>query len=151
MPVLERYVVLMYDRTSTCQSVNDARKHLFTQKGRSIDMIPPTSAALMQHTKIAAYQSGHIWAQCPTAMYFSRQYLVPSQEIPCPAAWGWIKNSRDMWEPFWTNLPQASATCQELLKSGCKAEKGCTGRYKYVRAEMLCTALCSCGGECDRG
>ena len=34
MPVLERFVVLLYDRKSPCQGVNDARKVLFAQKGR---------------------------------------------------------------------------------------------------------------------
>ena len=34
MPILERYVTIMYDRTSTCTKVNDARRDLFTRKGR---------------------------------------------------------------------------------------------------------------------
>ena len=41
MPVLERFVVLLYDRTSPCQGVNDARKVLFAQKGRTLENIPP--------------------------------------------------------------------------------------------------------------
>lgn len=31
LPVLEQFVVLIYDRGSQCQSVNDARKVLFAQ------------------------------------------------------------------------------------------------------------------------
>ena len=46
MPVLEHYVTIMYDRTSTCMNVNEARRHLFTRKGRDIEAIPPTSDAL---------------------------------------------------------------------------------------------------------
>ncbi|XP_067034829.1 uncharacterized protein KIAA1958-like [Acropora muricata] len=41
MPVLERYVSIMCDCTSTCMNVNDARRHLFTRKGRDIEAIPP--------------------------------------------------------------------------------------------------------------
>lgn len=41
MPILERYVTIMYDRTSTCMKVNDARRVLFTRKGRDIEAIPP--------------------------------------------------------------------------------------------------------------
>ena len=41
-PVIERFVVLLYDRTSTCSTVNEIRKELFTRKGRMIDSIPPT-------------------------------------------------------------------------------------------------------------
>ncbi len=46
MSVLERFVVLLYDRTSDQVSVNDARKQLFTQKSRSLENLPPTQAAL---------------------------------------------------------------------------------------------------------
>ena len=41
MPILERYVTIMYDRTSTCMKVNDVRRGLFTHKGRDIEAIPP--------------------------------------------------------------------------------------------------------------
>ena len=34
---LERCVVLLYDRTSTEEGVNQARKQLFCKKGRTID------------------------------------------------------------------------------------------------------------------
>ena len=54
---LERFVVLLYDRTSTKVRVNDARKQLFAQKGRVFDAIPPTKASLLAHTKRAAYQA----------------------------------------------------------------------------------------------
>ena len=50
MPVLERFVVLLYDRTSLCQGVNDARKVLFAQKGPTLEKIPPSADALLQHT-----------------------------------------------------------------------------------------------------
>jgi len=36
MPVLERFVVLIYDRKSQCQRANDARKVLFAQRGRTL-------------------------------------------------------------------------------------------------------------------
>ena len=41
MSVLERFVVLLYDRTSDQVSVNNARKLLFTQKSRSLENLPP--------------------------------------------------------------------------------------------------------------
>ena len=43
---LERFVVLMYDRTSECREVNEARKQLFIQKSRTLETIPPTKTAL---------------------------------------------------------------------------------------------------------
>ena len=43
-----------------------------------------------------------------------------------------------------------SQSCQELLKCGCKSERGCSGRCKCLKAELPCTALCNCAGLCDR-
>ena len=60
MDPLERFVVLLFDRTSSQEHVNEARKHLFTQSGRSIEVIPPTREALRQHIKTAAYQAGFL-------------------------------------------------------------------------------------------
>ena len=58
MPLLERYVTIMYDRTSTYIKVDDARRDLFTRKGRDIEPIPPTSGALRQHAKRSTYHAG---------------------------------------------------------------------------------------------
>ena len=64
----------MYDRTSNKTSVNETRKQLFAQKGRAYDAIPPTRAAVLQHTNRAAYQAGHCWGQ----------ELTPSLDLPSP-------------------------------------------------------------------
>ena len=61
IPILERCVTVVYDRTSTCMEVNDVRRNLFTRKGRDIEAIPPTSDALHQHAKRSTYQAGHCW------------------------------------------------------------------------------------------
>ena len=95
MPVLERFVVLMYGRFSICMNVNDARKELFAHRGRSIESIPPTADALFQHSKRSVYQSGYCWGQC----------LVCVPELPSPNDWGWQKGSDQTWQPIWTNLP----------------------------------------------
>ena len=138
MANLERFVVLLYDKTSTSTSADEARKDLFTRKGRSIDLIPPTSAALYQHVRRASYQAGHVWGQS----------LLPNPVLPSPAEWGWMKGPGNAWEPYWSDLPQASVSCMEFLKCGCV--KGCRGRCKCVKAQLACTALCKCGGDCDR-
>ena len=76
---IERFVIIMYSKTCTQTKVNDARKELFAQHGRTIDSIPPTHAALLQHLKRAVFTSSFVWAQalesCPT--------------LPDPANWGW--------------------------------------------------------------
>ena len=61
LPTLERFVVLLYDRTSNKLHVNDSRKQLFTKKCRGMDSLPPTQATLIQHIKRAILQSGYCW------------------------------------------------------------------------------------------
>ncbi len=78
MEPLERFVVLLYDRTRSQESVNQARKQLFTQESRTIDGLPPTQAALIRHMKRAAYQAGHCWGQMTFA----------ASELPSPGDWG---------------------------------------------------------------
>ena len=53
---LERFLVLLYKRTSALASLKQARKTLFAP-GRQLDHIPPTSGAVLQHTKRAVYQA----------------------------------------------------------------------------------------------
>ena len=38
-------------------------------------------------------------------------------------------------------------TCYDLIHCGCN--KGCSGRYKCIKANLQCTALCLCGGDCE--
>ena len=111
LEVLECFVVLLYDRTSTEMTVNAARKQLFSRKKRLIDNLPPTQATLIEPR--AAYQSGHIWAQM----------FVPAPTLPSPSEWGWTQTSGGGWEVKWTSLSEASQACRELLRCGCK--KGC--------------------------
>lgn len=133
---IERYVVLLYDRTSSSHEVNSTRKKLFAEKGRTLESIPPTRDALLQHIKRAAYQSGHVWGQC----------LVVNPALPTPGEWGWTAVN-NAWQPLWITQPPAEGCCQELLRCGCKT--GCkTRQCKCVRADLKCTALCRCGGEC---
>jgi hypothetical protein len=140
MGPLERFVALLYDRTSSQESVDETRKQLFTKKGRTIDHIPPTQAALIQHTKRAAYQAGHCWGQM----------MVATPELPSPGDWGWKKNDTGRrWEVYWTTLPEATQACRGLL-GYCSCTKGCRGHCKCLKAVLKCTALCNCGGLCDQ-
>ena len=61
MPIIERFIVLMYDRCSSAVDVNTARRSLFSENGREIENIPPTQDALKQHIFRAAYQAGYVW------------------------------------------------------------------------------------------
>lgn len=135
MAIIERFVVLLYDRTSAMVEVNQARQDLFSKKSRSLENIPPTRAALEQHTMRAVFQGAYIWGQV----------LVKQPVLPPPSAWGWERDGKS-WKPKWTTLPQAKDTCYELIHCSCK--KGCKGRCKCVKANLDCTGLCNCGGNC---
>ena len=58
--LLERFTVILYDKTSEFQFVNELRQELFCQKEKTMERLPPTQHSLLQHTKRAAYQAG-IW------------------------------------------------------------------------------------------
>ena len=47
---IERFIVVLYDRTSPLSLVNDVREELFCKRNRSMDRLPPTQDALLQHT-----------------------------------------------------------------------------------------------------
>ena len=51
LETLEKFVVIMYDRSSSTRGVNDSWLELFARKQRPFDSMPPTQAALLQHAK----------------------------------------------------------------------------------------------------
>ena len=67
MDILKRFVIpmYMYDRSSTAATVDEARLDLFARKQGPYEANPPTKAALLKHTKCAAYQAGWVWARQP--------------------------------------------------------------------------------------
>ena len=92
---LERFVILLYDRTSPLTNIDETILDL-SRKGRSMEAIPPTRAALLQHTKRAVYQGGHCWGKA-----MDRNLIMPS-----PKDWGWFDPPQ--WKPLWTTLPEVT-------------------------------------------
>ena len=103
-PLIERFAVLMYSRVSNALTADEARRELFCQ-GKSIETIPPTSAALYKHVLRAAYIAGYYWGQS----------LLRLQNLPSPEEWGW-KLVNDRYIPAWTDLPEATVTLRDLIK-----------------------------------
>ena len=85
--LLERYTCVLYDKTTDIENVNDLRKDLFSQKCLSMENIPPTQAALLQHSNRAGYQAS-IWSKSLKAI----------QSVPSPEKYGWTKVA-DSWTP----------------------------------------------------
>lgn len=131
---IERYVVLLYDRTSLSLNVNECRRNLFTKKARAVEAIPPTKDALEQHVRRAILQS-RIWTS-------ATKKLIYEFDI---TKWGWQKNERSV-NPLWMTLPEASKACFELVKCSCKTK--CSARCRCKKQSLPCTELCGCGGGC---
>ena len=125
--IIQRYVVLLYSRTSDQHCVNEARRHLFVQGSRSFENIPPSEAALREHCKRGIHQGVFVWGstlqQCPV--------------LPSPVDWGW-KVGDNGFLPVWTTQPDAFKACK----------KGCRGLCKCRKYDLKCTELCSCQGGC---
>ncbi|KAG0724212.1 hypothetical protein GWK47_041115 [Chionoecetes opilio] len=118
MSLLERFVVLMYDRTSDTMEVNDARKQLFAHKSRALENIPPTQAALQQHIKRASLQ-GNCW----------NQTLVLNPELPIPSDKGgfWVAASLDDTARGIKILPRTDPLrLQEWMYRPLQVHQGCT-------------------------
>ena len=130
--ILEQFVVILYDRSSAVKKVNEARLDLFAHRQKAYEMIPPTESALIEHTKRAVYQAGHVWGQS----------LILEPVLPSLKEWGWKEDDHN-WQPHWTSLPTVAACRQELAKCGCK-KQNCPGNCKCFKSGQACTALCSC-------
>ena len=131
---LERCTVVLYDKTSSLETVNEAQRQLFCQKNRTMENIPPIQDAHLQHSKRVAYQAG-IWTTCDMAQ----------QQPLSPEGYGWTcDEERQSWVPVWISLPVCSIACSELVKCGCKSEKCCGARCSCRKVQWKCTKLCSC-------
>ena len=125
---------ILYNKASDLEHVNEARKELFCQKGKTMEELPPAQVSLLQHCKRVAYQSG-IWCTSEHS----------EQHAPSPEGWGWtLGEDSQSWVPAWIMLPVACEACSELVKCGCKSPKGCTARCACGKANWKCTELCSC-------
>ncbi len=111
---IERYVVVLCQRTSSLRHGNDARKQMFSIGSRKIENLPPTKDALEQQVKRAVYQAGHIWGQS----------LPCYSPVPSPLSCGWKQqDDTSPWTPCGTTLLEVANGCQELLKCSCKSHE----------------------------
>ena len=102
------------------------------------DAIQPTWVALLQHTKIAAYQGGH----CGTK--HSHQTLIYLRQV-IGAGFSWKENGSLSGRRFqtWQSHAENFSTVDKSLGAECR------GRCCCARAALKCTALCSCSDGCN--
>ena len=126
---IERLIVLVYDKTSTSLSINQTRRELFCLKNVTMERMPPTQNALLQHTKRAVYQA-FIWVTSTQV-----QQMIPS---PNDYGWGQVDN---VWSLLWLTVPELSKACQDLIKCTCKGD---CSNCKCGKASLKCSPLCNC-------
>ena len=85
----EKFVRQLYDKSTNETLVNQCRRQLFTKKSRSLELIPPTKAALKQHARRAVFQAGFVW----------KLALEKSPSIPSQINFGWFEDGKT---PKWS-------------------------------------------------
>ena len=134
--IIQRYLILTFNRSSPLTSINECRRDLFTKKRRTLENIPPTEDALVQHLKWSMLQA-IIWTFCLILQ-------LPEFDF---AKWGWIVDENGV-HPSWTVLDEASKACIDLRKCGCKKQcnpKRCSWKKNLG---LPCTQLWACDGGC---
>ncbi|KAK3923417.1 Envelopment polyprotein [Frankliniella fusca] len=135
MPLIEKFVIALYDRSCSCTTVNECRRYLITKRDRQAENIPPSRGALEKHVQRSKYIGGCVWGQA----------LELIQTLPSPSQSGWSHTSSG-WKPVWTDLPPASKACRALIRCSCK--KGCTNRCKCIKEGLGCSESCFCSNNC---
>ncbi|CAB4035539.1 Hypothetical predicted protein, partial [Paramuricea clavata] len=97
---IERYTVIMYDKLSPLSDINLTRMELFCKNGRTMDKLPPTQDALLQHVRRAVFQAG-IWT-------VSDQ---PQPHVPSPGQFSWSEDN-GKWVPKWITILEVSKACR---------------------------------------
>ena len=109
MDVIEIFVILLYDRTSSLSKIIEVRQELFSRRKKNpLTTALPLKHLLLQHVKRAVFQGDFAWGQT----------LLKQPILPCPSRWGWQLES-NRWVPHWTTLSQAKDSCYELIRCGC--------------------------------
>ena len=137
--LLEHFTVLMYDKANNLDSVNECRRTLFCQKGKSMENIPPTQAALLQHSRCAIRY---------IKLRFEPQLTKHKSTCP-PQRPGDGQSTVEPGNP--TELPfnMLQKHCRELIQCGCKTKAGCIAVAAKCSClkngpGWTCTELCSC-------
>ena len=121
--MLEKFITLLYDKSSSTETVDAARKLLFMHKNIPFESL---------HVLRAVYQASIVWGQ---ALEQQPVYLSPEK-------WGWKSNSDGNWDIHWTAISAISNVCSEFCKCACR--KGCGAKCSCKKSNLQCTSICSC-------
>ena len=76
--VIESFVISLYSVSCTLTDVNQTRQQIIAQSFRTLEYLPPTKAALLEHVKRRTHQEGYVWGQP----------IIAKQVLSSPNPWG---------------------------------------------------------------
>ncbi len=62
--MIQQFVIRLYTKSIPSISVNECRRMMVTKLGRSLENIPPTEAALLQHTSYILISKRNMSGRC---------------------------------------------------------------------------------------
>ena len=86
MHTIEQYVILLYDRTSTCTDIDKARRKMFARRP-NVKQIPPTKAAL---ELTACEESNLSRRSCVGSVVGSSSYIAFANQLGMDKDRGWL-------------------------------------------------------------
>jgi hypothetical protein len=139
--LLEEFVCRLYQPKTKETSVSQVRWNMFKQNQAEAERLPPTLAALHQHTLRTYYQC-IVWCND----------IVSTVDLPEPTSYGW-SNSDGYLSPVVTDLKPTPEAIVERVRCKCKAGR-CTGQCSCRLAGMVSTQMYRCEDDpeaCDYG
>ena len=119
MARLERWTVVLYNKSSGCSRVNDVRRQLFPHGTRTLDHTPPhRKRCFNMQSELCTRQQHQSGDKQGSNTKMSRML---QQDV-----------NTKLWLPFWTVLDDASKACALLHHCGCR--KACRGNCKCATA-----------------
>ena len=97
--------------------------------------LPPTTNALMLHTKRSVFQSCYLWRES-----------VEDFDLPSPNEWGWIEND-GMFFPRWLDGENGDTIFENFFTT-CSCHVGKCKNCKCAKLKLSCLSLCKCGRKC---
>ena len=117
--------------SSNPTTIPQIRWYLYSRLQCEFNKLPPTQAAL----KYKIFRCHYV------ILVLRRAYLAITN-LPSPLSYGWEAKD-DVYVPIMTDELPVPLELMELKMCGCKTSCN-TMRYKCVKNQMLCKALCKC-------
>ena len=141
LKVIQKFVFASYGEEDF-ETVEDVRfdSLLYTVEN-SFRKWVPTSGAIMEQAKRAAYIAGHLWGRADD----------PRPELPPITEWGYLLTQSNICIPRWT-LDEHTGICKRLCetKCGCRGKTPCSNKKCSCSNTRCLPVLCKCKGKCEK-